>query len=89
MSQRSSRHSFKSRAIAVEIHKEADPVIEGFPNEFSQALLNILMNAKDALLERKVANESGSEKPCDTAKRDDRAVDWRTIGGFRRCVGDC
>ena len=45
-------------AAKVEVEVEADPETEifGIPNEYSQVILNILMNAKDALLERGVAN---------------------------------
>ncbi|ACH39134.1 sensor histidine kinase, PAS, PAS, PAS, PAS, PAS, PAS and PAS domain-containing [Citrifermentans bemidjiense Bem] len=38
--------------LVVWVDREA--VVHGIPNEYSQVLLNILMNAKDALLERKV-----------------------------------
>jgi PAS domain S-box-containing protein len=44
--------SLKYQQIAIEIHGSANPTLVGFPNEFSQVLLNIIMNAKDALLER-------------------------------------
>ncbi|MDA8413522.1 MAG: PAS domain S-box protein [Desulfobacteraceae bacterium] len=33
-----------------------EPVIQGYPNEYAQVVLNILGNAKDALLEGNVAN---------------------------------
>ncbi|HJV36805.1 GAF domain-containing protein [Geomonas sp.] len=45
---------FKAKHIKIEVQGGADPVIHGYPNEFSQALLNILLNARDALAERKV-----------------------------------
>ena len=46
--------SFKHLRIRVEIRAEDDPVIVGPPNEFSQVVLNILFNARDAFLDRKV-----------------------------------
>jgi signal transduction histidine kinase len=46
--------SFRSMQIAIEINKEDDPVISGYPNEFSQVLLNILLNARDAFSERQI-----------------------------------
>lgn len=46
--------SFKDRSIHVERDVAEDIVIYGFPNEYAQVLLNILINAKDALLERNI-----------------------------------
>jgi C4-dicarboxylate-specific signal transduction histidine kinase len=46
--------SMAEQNIAVEVEADGDPVVEGYPNEFSQALLNILINARDALQERSV-----------------------------------
>lgn len=42
--------------LNLELKVQADPeaVIYGTPNEYSQVILNILMNAKDALIERRV-----------------------------------
>ena len=45
---------FKAHGITVAFHTESDPMITGFPNEFAQVLLNILNNARDALVERNV-----------------------------------
>lgn len=45
--------SFKHHQISIVFNVEADPSIIGFPNEYSQALLNIMMNARDVLLERR------------------------------------
>ena len=42
--------SFEDQKIGIVIHTEGDPVITGYPNEFAQVLLNILMNARDALV---------------------------------------
>jgi PAS domain S-box-containing protein len=48
--------SFNSRQISIDFHTESDPMITGYPNEYAQALLNILVNAHDALVERNVDN---------------------------------
>lgn len=46
---------FKHQHIALEMQRSGldEHLIFGFPNEYSQALMNILFNAKDALQERK------------------------------------
>ena len=46
--------SFRHLRINVLVRSEGDPVITGHPNEFSQAVLNILFNARDAFIDRKV-----------------------------------
>jgi PAS domain S-box-containing protein len=46
--------SFKNMQIAVKIDAEDAPVIFGHSNEYCQVLLNILINARDALSERKI-----------------------------------
>ena len=38
---------------------DGDPLINGYPNEYSQVLLNILVNARDAFQEREVAQGRG------------------------------
>lgn len=48
--------NFKSQFINLEMDTPGDPIINGYSNEFSQAILNILVNARDVLLERSVAN---------------------------------
>ena len=47
--------SFQAQQIVILVDAGADPVIRGYPNEFAQVLLNILINARDALVERKIA----------------------------------
>jgi signal transduction histidine kinase len=44
---------FNDQRISIEVNPSGDPVIYGHPNEFSQVLLNIMINAKDAFANRK------------------------------------
>ena len=46
--------SFKGTGITVTTRCDGTATINGYPNEFAQALLNILQNARDALMERMV-----------------------------------
>ena len=48
--------SFKYHNIAVRVEKREEICIAGFPNEYSQVILNILNNAKDAIVENKIKN---------------------------------
>jgi PAS domain S-box-containing protein len=48
--------TFNELNLKIEVSADPEIVIYGYPNEFSQVLLNILVNAKDAILERKVQN---------------------------------
>jgi PAS domain S-box-containing protein len=48
------KQSFKGQKIDIVLHIEGDPLINGYPNEYAQVLLNILMNARDALVEHNV-----------------------------------
>jgi two-component system, NtrC family, C4-dicarboxylate transport sensor histidine kinase DctB len=47
--------SFKQLLIAMEVRCSGDPAIFGHPNEFSQVILNLLFNARDAFLAGKEA----------------------------------
>jgi signal transduction histidine kinase len=46
------RGSLQTPRIEVELVAKDDPVIHGYPNEFVQVLINILINARDALAAR-------------------------------------
>jgi len=45
--------SFRQLRITITVTAAGEPVINGHPNEFSQVILNILFNARDAFLARK------------------------------------
>ena len=47
--------NFREYRIAVEVDASEEMESRGFPREYAQAFLNILMNARDALLERGLA----------------------------------
>ena len=46
--------SFHNQNISVAFDPEGSPMANGYPNEYAQVLLNILMNARDALVEHHV-----------------------------------
>ena len=48
--------SLRTSSIGVEIAAKDELVIHGYQNEFAQVLLNILVNAKDALIEKEVSD---------------------------------
>ena len=48
---------FETSSIELVVLKMENIKVEGYPNELTQAILNILYNAKDALLERDVKNK--------------------------------
>lgn len=52
------KSSLKHNNIYFEYSYEYDKKVFGYPNEFSQAFLNILSNAKDVLIQRKIDNPS-------------------------------
>ncbi|GFO58130.1 hypothetical protein GMST_04550 [Geomonas silvestris] len=47
--------AFKSRCAQVEVSQRADSVVYGYPGEYSQVVVNILSNAKDAFEAREIA----------------------------------
>jgi len=48
--------AFSELKLELDVQADRGAVVYGTPNEYSQVILNILMNAKDALLDRKVPN---------------------------------
>jgi len=48
--------TFEDQTITISFQPEGNPMATGFPNEYSQVLLNILLNARDALVEHKVVD---------------------------------
>ncbi|MBZ0157287.1 MAG: MEDS domain-containing protein [Alphaproteobacteria bacterium] len=46
--------SFRNNTIRIELDLQEEVCVNGYPNEYSQVLLNILDNAKDAALERHI-----------------------------------
>lgn len=48
--------NFRNQHIAIEIVSTGEPRIHGYPNEYGQVLMNLLMNAKDAFIERGVTD---------------------------------
>ena len=47
--------AFLSDGISLTVEPDSDPVLFGFPNEYSQALMNLLVNARQAVHSSKVA----------------------------------
>ena len=48
--------TFKHDNIGIALNPESDPMVNGYPNEYAQVLLNVLMNARDALTAQNVDN---------------------------------
>ena len=48
--------ALRNFGIVIMVDEEPDVRILGYPNEYSQMMINIINNAKDELLERKIAN---------------------------------
>jgi len=48
------KESFKEQKITIVLKTEGDPAVNGYPNEYAHALLNILLNARDALVSQNV-----------------------------------
>jgi len=48
--------SFKSQNIKIDTEAQEDLIVTGYQNEYCQVLLNILNNARDVLIERKIVS---------------------------------
>jgi PAS domain S-box-containing protein len=48
--------SFKEHNILVNITEEDDVVVDGYPNQYMQVVMNLLNNAKEALVERQIGS---------------------------------
>jgi signal transduction histidine kinase len=63
--------SMKYHEIEISVEADDGITVIGYPNEFAQVLLNILSNAKDVFLDRKVAKPHITIKAC---RRKNRTV---------------
>jgi signal transduction histidine kinase len=48
--------NFLDQRISIDLRTKGDPMVSGYPNEYAQVLLNILSNARDALVEHNVSD---------------------------------
>jgi len=48
--------SLKKDGITLHVSSTGDPQINGYPNEYSQVLMSLILNAKDAFQEQRTAN---------------------------------
>ncbi|ACH39542.1 MAG: hypothetical protein ACD_55C00136G0001 [uncultured bacterium] len=48
--------SFKEQQIAIDVSSTGQPQVDGYSNEFGQVILNILLNARDTIFERRTLN---------------------------------
>lgn len=62
---------FRNRGIGIEVVTGTNPSMNGYPNEFSQVLLNILLNARDAFSVRSI---DGPRVVITLGKENGRAV---------------
>jgi len=65
------KDSFNNEHIKIEVITKDDPAVNGYRNEFAQVILNILNNARDALIERAIGDP---QIKITTYSEGDRAV---------------
>ena len=77
--------SLKNNGIAVEVRLAAGLRAHGYPNQFAQAILNLLANAKEAILERKIG---GGRIAIGLERRGDEALltVWDNAGGIAGAI---
>lgn len=70
------RSQLISHGITISLPEQLDPgcVIDGFPNEFAQVILNLLANARDAILDKRSRNAGGEDSITVTAHRNERLI---------------
>jgi C4-dicarboxylate-specific signal transduction histidine kinase len=56
--------SFQNPKISIEIIEKDNTIINGYKNEFAQVLLNILVNARDVVIEREIADAAVTITIC-------------------------
>jgi len=66
----------RSLSITIVLVENTDPdcTVEGFPNEFAQVILNLLANARDAILDKRHHNADGDDIITVTAQRNERLI---------------
>lgn len=79
--------NFRERHIRIDIAATENMEIKGFPNEYAQVLLNILMNASDILVERKTAKPRVKVRAWMEGKRSVVTV-TDNAGGIREEIMD-
>ncbi|ACM21908.1 sensor histidine kinase, PAS domain-containing [Geotalea daltonii FRC-32] len=47
--------TFTQNQISIQLDAAGDPAVNGYPNEYSQVLLNIFLNARDAFVQRDIS----------------------------------
>jgi len=78
--------SFKNHFIDINVNLQENLFITGYSNEFSQAVLNILNNAKDVLIERKIEKPYVKIKLTKTEKKINLTIADNAGGIFKEIM---